>query len=366
MKQFTLTSAFRSDERVRKLVAAIAAVTTREWRLMEVCGGQTHAIVRYGLDQLLPEQITLLHGPGCPVCVTPLDRIDLAVELAQRPDVILCSFGDMMRVPGSETDLLGARARGTGQLKLVYSPLDAVKVAMENPDKEVVFFAVGFETTAPANALAILQAHQLGLKNFSLLVSQVLVPPAITALMSSPQSAVDAFLAAGHVCTIAGIEEYAPLCSQFGVPIVITGFEPVDILRGVLACIEQLESGRHEVENCYERSVRSEGNEAARDAVRKVFTTVDRQWRGIGTIPQSGLGIREEFASYDAARKLKLEEKNCEDPQQCISGAILQGISKPTECPLFGTTCTPEAPVGATMVSNEGACSAYYKYRHQK
>ncbi|MBZ0300389.1 MAG: hydrogenase formation protein HypD, partial [Anaerolineae bacterium] len=330
--------------------------------IMEVCGGQTHAIVKFGIDELLPSEITLLHGPGCPVCVTPLELIDKALEIAARPDVIFTSFGDMMRVPGSDQDLLSVKAKG-GDVRMVYSPLDALKIARANPDQQVVFFAVGFETTAPANAMAVYQAHQQGIENFSILVSHVLVPPAIEAILSSPDCRVNGFLAAGHVCTVVGFAEYEPLARKYGVPFVVTGFEPLDILQGVYMVVKQLEEGRAEVENQYSRAVQRAGNEPAQALIREVFEVVPRKWRGIGPIPQSGLGLRGDYAAYDAERRFGLADMTVEEPAECISGLVLQGIRKPHECPVFGTVCTPEHPLGATMVSSEGACAAYYRYR---
>jgi hydrogenase expression/formation protein HypD len=353
---------YRDADLAQKIAREIHRVTTRAWNIMEVCGGQTHAIVKFGIDELLPKQITLIHGPGCPVCVTPLELIDKALEIAARPGVIFCSFGDMLRVPGSATDLLSVKASG-GDVRIVYSPLDAVKLAEENPAKEVVFFAVGFETTAPATAMAVFQAAQKGLRNFSLLVSHVLVPPAIEALMSSPNCRVQGFLAAGHVCTVMGWEEYLPLAAKYHVPIVVTGFEPLDILQGVLMCVRQLEEGRAEVENQYTRSVRREGNRPAQELIRKVFRVVPRKWRGVGEIPQSGLGLSEAYAAFDGEKKFGLTDRRVEEPADCLSGLVLQGQIKPHECPVFGTRCTPEHPLGATMVSSEGACAAYYRYR---
>jgi hydrogenase expression/formation protein HypD len=355
---------YRDGPLAQKLAAEIHRVTTQPWTIMEVCGGQTHAIVKFGIDELLPKQITLIHGPGCPVCVTPLEVIDQALDIAARPGVIFTSFGDMLRVPGSATDLLSAKARGA-DVRIVYSPLDAVRIAEENPAREVVFFGVGFETTAPATAMAVFQAAQKGLKNFSLLVSHVLVPPAIEALMSSPNCRVQAFLAAGHVCTVMGFEEYFPLAEKFHVPIVVTGFEPLDILQGVLMTVRQLEAGRAEVENQYSRSVRREGNLPAQDLIRKVFRVVPRKWRGLGEIPHSGLGLSEPYARFAADLKFGVSEHHVEEPAECVSGLILQGLKKPHECPAFGQRCTPEHPLGATMVSSEGACAAYYRYRRR-
>jgi hydrogenase expression/formation protein HypD len=353
---------YRDAALAQRLAREIHRVTTRPWTIMEVCGGQTHAIVKFGIDELLPRSITLIHGPGCPVCVTPLEIIDRALAIAAQPGVIFASFGDMLRVPGSAGDLLSVKAGG-GDVRIVYSPLDAVRLAEANPQREVVFFAVGFETTAPATAMAVFQAAQKGLKNFSMLVSHVLVPPAIEALMSSPTCRVQGFLAAGHVCTVMGYEEYMPLAAKYRVPIVVTGFEPLDILQGVLMCVHQLESGRAEVQNQYARSVRREGNRAAQELLRRVFCVVPRKWRGLGEIPRSGLGLREEFAAFDAERKFGAGAQRVEEPSECLSGLVLQGLKKPHECPAFGTRCTPEHPLGATMVSSEGACAAYYRYR---
>jgi hydrogenase expression/formation protein HypD len=353
---------YRDAELAQKFAREIHRITTRPWRIMEVCGGQTHAIVKFGIDELLPKQIELIHGPGCPVCVTPLEVIDQALEIAARPEVIFTSFGDMLRVPGSTTDLLSVKAKG-GDVRIIYSPLDAVKIAEQNPVKEVVFFGVGFETTAPATAMAVYQAAQKGLKNFSLLISHVLVPPAIEALMSSPDCRVQAFLAAGHVCTVMGYEEYFPLVKKYRVPIVVTGFEPLDILHGILMTVQQLESGRAEVENQYARAVSRAGNQPAQDLIKKVFRVVPRKWRGIGEIPQSGLGLASEYKAFDAATKFGVAERRVNEPAECIAGLILQGLKKPHECPAFGTRCTPEHPFGATMVSSEGACAAYYRYR---
>jgi len=318
--------------------------------------------VRFGLDQLIPEAINLIHGPGCPVCVTPLELVDKAIEIAGRPDVIFCSFGDMLRVPGSQKDLLAVKAAG-GDVRIVYSPLDAVKLARSNPNREVVFFAVGFETTAPANAMAVVHARQQGLANFTLLVFHVLVPPAMEAILSSPQNRVQGFLAAGHVCTVMGFAEYPPLAQRYRVPIVVTGFEPVDILHGLLLCVQQLETGRAEVENQYARSVRPEGNRTAQEIVRQVFQVVPRKWRGVGNIPKSGLGLSPAFEAFDAERRFGVADHTVEEPAECISGLVLQGVKKPPECPAFGSRCTPEHPLGATMVSSEGACAAYYRYR---
>jgi hydrogenase expression/formation protein HypD len=355
---------YRDAQSARRWAKAIRRITTQPHRLMEVCGGQTHSIVRFGIDELLPPEITLIHGPGCPVCVTPIELIDQAVEIARRPGVIFCSFGDMMRVPGSHSSLLAVKATGA-DVRMVYSPLDAVQIAAKHPQREVVFFAVGFETTAPANAMAVVRAKQLGLKNFSVLVSHVLVPPAIEAILSSPDNQVQGFLAAGHVCTIMGYEEYVPIARRYNVPIVVTGFEPVDILQGVYFCVKQLEEGRAEVENPYARSVRRPGNEQAQALIHEVFKTVHRRWRGIGEIAHSGLGLRERYACFDAQRRFDLHERHVEESTECIAGLVLQGIRRPGDCPAFGTCCTPERPLGAPMVSSEGACAAYYRYRRQ-
>lgn len=354
---------YRDAGLARKIAGEIHRITTMPWAIMEVCGGQTHAIVKFGIDELLPRQITLIHGPGCPVCVTPLEIIDKALEIASLPNVIFTSFGDMLRVPGSAADLLSIKARGH-DVRIVYSPLDAVRIAVQNPGKEIVFFGVGFETTAPATALAVFRAAQLGLTNFSMLISHVLVPPAIEALMSSPNCRVQAFLAAGHVCTVMGFEEYFPLARKYHVPIVVTGFEPLDILQGILMTVTQLESGRAEVENQYTRAVRRDGNQHARDLIGKIFRIVPRRWRGMGEIPRSGLGLSDAYAAFDAEKKFDLAERPVEEPKECIAGTILQGLKKPCDCPAFGTLCTPEHPLGATMVSSEGACAAYYRYRH--
>ena len=340
----------------------IARLATKPWTLMEICGGQTHAIVRYGIDELLPANVTLVHGPGCPVCVTPVEYIDKAIEIALRPGVTLCSFGDMLRVPGSATDLLSAKARG-GDVRIVYSPLDALAIARAEPAREVVFFAVGFETTAPANAMTAYRAKREGLKNFSLLVSHVLVPPAKGALLGAPTNRVQGFLAAGHVCTIMGTGEYEPIAARYHVPIVVTGFEPLDILEGIHMCVRQLEEGRAEVENQYSRAVRREGNRPAKDVMAEVFTVVKRRWRGIGDIAESGLGLSDAYRDYDAEQRFGAVQAQACDTGECIAGLILRGEMKPPECPAFGTRCTPEKPLGVTMVSSEGACAAYYRYR---
>jgi hydrogenase expression/formation protein HypD len=343
-------------------LGTIARTVTRPWTLMEICGGQTHAILRAGLDRLLPQGVRLLHGPGCPVCVTPIERIDQAIELAARPDVILCSFGDMLRVPGSVGDLLAARAAG-GDVRAVYSPLDALALAQREPQRQVVFFAVGFETTAPAAAAAVRQAAALGVGNFSLLMAQVRVPPAIAAILAAPDCRVQGFLAAGHVCTVMGQGEYAPLVARFGVPIVVTGFEPVDILLGVLACVRQLEAGQARLENAYARAARADGNPAARALLEDVFEPVTRRWRGLGAVPDGGLGLRPAYAAFDAAARFGLADREAAEPAACRAGEVLQGRLKPAECPAFGRDCTPQRPLGAPMVSSEGACAAYYRYR---
>ncbi len=352
---------YRDRGAAERFAAAIRTITTQPWTIMEICGGQTHTIVKYGIESLLPPEITLVHGPGCPVCVTPLEIIDKAIAIASLPDVIFTSFGDMMRVPGSSKDLLTVRAE-RGNVRMVYSPLDAVKIAAENPGKKVVFFGVGFETTAPANAMTVWQARRLGLRNFSLLCSHVLVPPAIDALLSSPASRIQGFLAAGHVCTVMGYEEYIPLARKYKVPIVVTGFEPVDILQGLAMAIRQLEEKRTDVENQYARAVRREGNPAARKLLEEVFEVTDRSWRGIGQIPRSGYRLREEFAAFDAERVFDVGGIVAQESPLCIAGEILQGLKKPHECSAFGSKCTPEHPLGAPMVSSEGACAAYYHY----
>ena len=353
---------YADPEGAQKFARLLRQITTRPWTIMEVCGGQTHAIVKYGVDQLLPPEVELVHGPGCPVCVTPLEIIDKAIEIAARPDVIFCSFGDMLRVPGSGRDLFAVKAAG-GDVRIVYSPLDAVKLAAQHPHKEVVFFAVGFETTAPANAMSVYAAREQGLTNFSILVSHVLVPPAMEAVLSSPENRVQAFLAAGHVCAVMGYEEYPPIAARHHVPIVVTGFEPLDILQGVYLCVKQLEEGRAEVENQYSRSVTRQGNAPAMAMMRRVFRVVPRKWRGIGEIPFSGFTLQEEFAAHDAERRFGVADVRAEESTECLSGLIMQGLKKPHDCPAFGTRCTPQRPLGATMVSNEGACAAYYRYR---
>ena len=355
---------YRDAEAAGQYARALARLTTRSWTLMEVCGGQTHAIVKFGVDELLPDAISLVHGPGCPVCVTPVALLDKAIAIALQPEVIFCSFGDMLRVPGSRSDLMTAKAHGA-DVRIVYSPLDALRLARAVPDKQVVFFAVGFETTAPANAMAAYQAKQQGLTNFSMLVSHVLVPPAMEAILTAPQRRVQGFLAAGHVCTVMGYTEYEPLAQQYRVPIVVTGFEPLDILQGIYMCVKQLEEGRTEVENQYARAVRRDGNLHAQDLMQEVFQVVHRTWRGVGEIPQSGLGLRQAYAAFDAEQRFDVTADTANDASECISGLVLQGLKKPHECPAFGNRCTPEQPLGATMVSSEGACAAYYRYRRQ-
>jgi hydrogenase expression/formation protein HypD len=329
---------------------------------MEVCGGQTHAIVRFGIDELLPPGLTLVHGPGCPVCVTPIEYIDKAIEIAERPGNILCSFGDMLRVPGGHGDLLAAKSRGA-DVRAVYSPLDALAMARAEPGREVVFFAVGFETTAPANAMAAYRAKREAIRNFSMLVSHVLVPPAMRAILDAPEIRIEGFLAAGHVCTVMGYEEYEPIAARYSVPIVVTGFEPLDILEGVYLCVRQLEAGRAAVENQYSRSVRREGNQAAQQVMREVFRVIPRRWRGIGDIAESGLGLAEAYADFDAEGRFGPVAVDHETSGECISGLVLRGQRKPTDCPAFGVRCTPERPLGVTMVSSEGACAAYHRYR---
>jgi hydrogenase expression/formation protein HypD len=357
---------YRDGGVARRLIGRIRRTATRPWVLMEVCGGQTHTLVRQGLPELLDGAVEMIHGPGCPVCVTPLEQIDKALCLAADPRVLFTSFGDMLRVPGSECDLLQIRARG-GQVRVVYSPLDALDFAIRTPDKEVVFFAVGFETTAPANAMAVWRARQLGVRNFSILVSHVTVPPAMTAILEAPDNRVEGFLAAGHVCTVMGWTEYEPIAQRYRVPIVVTGFEPLDLLEGIYLAVRQLEEGRHEVENQYARAVRREGTVPARDLVSQVFRLVDRNWRGIGEIPQSGLGLREEYADFDAEYRFGLGSLHVQEPAECQAGQVLTGRIKPYQCTAFGTRCTPEHPLGAPMVSSEGACAAYYNYgRHRQ
>jgi len=355
---------YRDHALALRLVNELNRMVTRPWVLMEVCGGQTHTIVKYGIDHLLPSNIELVHGPGCPVCVTSLEMIDKAHAIARRPDVIFCSFGDMLRVPGSTTDLLVLKSRGA-DVRVVYSPIDSLKIARANPNKKVVFFAIGFETTAPGNAMAVWQAHKQGIRNYSVLVSHVLVPPAIASILQSPSNRVQGFLGPGHVCTIMGYREYEPISARFRVPIVITGFEPLDILEGILMTVRQLELGKWEVENQYPRVVKREGNLIAQDLVNKVFEVGDRKWRGVGSIPKSGYKLRYELRDHDAERIFEVDEIDIQEPAVCISGLVLRGVKKPHDCPAFGERCTPEHPLGATMVSAEGACAAYYAYgRH--
>jgi hydrogenase expression/formation protein HypD len=360
-----LLDEYRDPAAARRYLDAIRATVTRPWSLMEVCGGQTHALLRFGIDRLLPPELTLVHGPGCPVCVTPVEMIDKALAIAARPEVTFCSFGDMLRVPGSNEDLLAVKSRG-GDVRIVYSPLDALAIAERHPERQVVFFAVGFETTAPGNAMAVAQAHRRGVQNFSMLVSHVLVPPAMEAILAAPRRRVDGFLAAGHVCTIMGLDEYRPLARRHRVPIVATGFEPLDLLQGILMCVRQLEAGRAEVENQYARSVRAQGNQAALAVIREVFQVVPRAWRGIGAIPASGLALVGPYAQLDAERRFGVQAVGGRESPDCRSGEVLQGLLRPTDCPAFGTRCTPDRPLGATMVSSEGACAAYFRYRRTR
>ena len=352
---------FRDPELAQKLLTDIQETSTRPWVLMEVCGGQTHSIIRNGIDKLLGDTVELVHGPGCPVCVTPLETIDKALAIAARDDVIFCSFGDMLRVPGSDKDLFTIKSQG-GDIRIVYSPIDAFNIAVENPDRQVVFFGIGFETTAPANAMAVYQAKQHGLDNFSMLVSHVLVPPAIEAIVTSPTNRVQAFLAAGHVCSVMGYEAYYPLVEQYEVPIVVTGFEPLDVLDGIRMTVHQLEEGRAEVENAYPRAVRREGNPAAQKMIEDVFRVTDRNWRGIGTIPRSGWELSDRYRDFDAAERFTVTDIKTQESPLCRSGEVLQGLIKPSECDAFGKECTPRKPLGATMVSSEGACAAYFTY----
>jgi hydrogenase expression/formation protein HypD len=352
---------YRDAEKAQRLAAEIHRVATRPWAIMEVCGGQTHSIIRNGVDQLLPPEVELIHGPGCPVCVTPLETIDRALTIAAKPGVIFCSFGDMLRVPGSRDNLFAVKAAG-GDVRVVYSPLDAVKLAHAHPDREVVFLAIGFETTAPANALAVKLASQQGLKNFSVLVSHVLVPPAIEAIMRSPGNRVNAFLAAGHVCSVMGTWQYPPLAERFRVPIVVTGFEPLDLLEGLRRTVLQLEQGRHELENAYVRVVTERGNEPAQAVLAEVFEPVDRAWRGIGVIPASGWRLADAYRNFDAELRFAVTDVTAVESPLCRSGEVLKGTLKPNQCPAFGKECTPRTPLGATMVSSEGACAAYYHF----
>ncbi|MBC7633814.1 hydrogenase formation protein HypD [Aeromicrobium sp.] len=353
---------FSNPDLAKKLIDEIHEITTQKWAMMEVCGGQTHSIIRHGIDQLLPDGVEMIHGPGCPVCVTPLEIIDKALAIAKRPEVIFCSFGDMLRVPGSSEDLFHIKSAG-GDVRVVYSPLDALTIARDNPDREVVFFGIGFETTAPANAMTVYQAKKLGIRNFSLLVSHVLVPPAMSAIMDSPSCRVQAFLAAGHVCCVMGTSEYPALTQKYKVPIVITGFEPLDILEGIRMTIKQLEEGRYEMENAYVRAVPDAGNPVAMEMLNDVFETTDRTWRGIGMIPQSGWQLSPKYRDFDAEYKFEVRDIHTEESELCRAGEVLQGLIKPHECAAFGKECTPRKPLGATMVSSEGACAAYYTYR---
>lgn len=352
---------YRSEADAQKLIQAIQHVVTRPWTIMEICGGQTHTLIKSGIDQLLPAAVTLVHGPGCPVCVTPLELIDRAIAIAQRPEVLFTSFGDMLRVPGSNTDLLSVKAQG-GDIRMVYSPLDAVKLAQKHPERQVVFFAVGFETTAPANAMAVWQAAQLGVENFSILCSHVLVPPAMEALLSAPGNTVQGFLAAGHVCAVMGYWQYEPIVARYHVPIVVTGFEPLDLLQGIYMTLKALEEGRDTLENQYTRVVNRAGNIGAQQLLHQVFAVCDRSWRGIGVIPNSGYRLRPEFAHFDAEQRFAVTDITAQESDICIAGTILRGLQRPHDCPAFGIRCTPEHPLGAPMVSSEGACAAYYHY----
>lgn len=354
-------SEYRDADMVAQYLEEIRQTVTRPWAIMEVCGGQTHSLVKNGILNMLPPEVRMIHGPGCPVCVTPLNLIDKAVYLAEEKGVILCSYGDMIRVPGSKRSLLESKARGA-DVRILYSPLEAVKIAQENPDREVVFFAVGFETTAPANALSVIHAQRAGVPNYSILASHVLVPPAIEAVMNDPDSNIQGFLAAGHVCTIMGIDEYYPLVDRYKIPIVVTGFEPVDLAQGILMTIRQLEKGEHQLENQYSRVVRPEGNPEAQKVIQQVFTIADREWRGIGVIPMSGYEVRPEYVAYDANIKFNVNIEKVAESDECIAGLVLKGIKKPQECPQFGRGCTPQMPLGAPMVSSEGACAAYYHF----
>lgn len=357
-----LLASYRDAHRVKLVIERIHQRISQPWTLMEICGGQTHAIMQYGLDQLLPDEIELVHGPGCPVCVTALELIDQALWIAKQPSVIFTSFGDMLRVPGSDGDLFSVRARG-GQVRVVYSPMDAVKIAAAYPDQQVVFFGIGFETTAPANAMAVLQAEKMDLKNFSILPANVLVPPAMHAILSSPGNRIQGFLAAGHVCAVMGFWEYPPIAEQYQTPMVVTGFEPLDLVTGIYQTIEMLESERVAVENAYPRAVTYEGNQVAQALINQVFEPVDRNWRGIGSIPKSGYGLRDNYQSFNAAYRFGSGNIQTAESELCIAGLVLQGIKKPFECPAFGIECTPQNPLGAPMVSSEGACAAYYTYK---
>ncbi len=353
---------YRDPKLAQSLVAEIRRTVTRPWVLMEICGGQTHTLMRYGIDELLPPQVELVHGPGCPVCVTALEIVDKAIAIASTPGVIFVSYGDMLRVPGSSSNLFRVKASG-GDVRIAYSPMDAVRIARQHPGRQVVFFAVGFETTAPANAMAVWQAHREGLENFSILVSHVLVPPAISLLLESPANRVEGFIAPGHVCAVMGYTEYEDLVERYRVPIVVGGFEPLDLLEAILMLVKQLEEGRHGLENQYVRSVTRQGNRPSRQRMMEVFEVADRKWRGIGPIPQSGVRLRPEYAAHDAEKIFGVESLDAPEPPECISALVLQGIRKPVDCPAFGTRCTPEHPLGAPMVSAEGACAAYYTYR---
>ncbi|MCP3978074.1 MAG: hydrogenase formation protein HypD [bacterium] len=353
---------YRDPETAERLVTSIESLVTRPWTIMEICGGQTHTVIKTGIDRMLPDSVSLVHGPGCPVCVTPLEQIERAIAIARRPEVTFASFGDMLRVPGSDEDLLQVKARGA-DVRIVYSPLDAVTLAEKHPERHVVFFAVGFETTAPANAMAVKRASDLGLSNFSILCAHVLVPPAMEAILGAPSNRVQGFLAAGHVCTVMGTQEYEPIARKYRIPVIVTGFEPLDLLHGIHATLKALEEGRHGVENRYPRAVRSDGNPHARGVVEEVFEICDRPWRGIGTIPQSGYRLRERYAAHDAERRFDVASLAVDEPAECIAGEVLRGLRKPHECSEFGKRCTPEHPLGAPMVSSEGACAGYHRYR---
>lgn len=361
MEISAFTRSFRDGKRVNQVIDQIRKTVSQPWTIMEICGGQTHAILQSGLDQLLPKEIELVHGPGCPVCVTSLELIDKALEIAARPDVIFCSYGDMLRVPGSTQDLFSIRANG-GSIRVVYSPLDAVAIAQQNPEKQVVFFSIGFETTAPANAMSVIQAKSLGLENYSVLVSQVCVPPAMQAILGSPANRVQGFLLAGHVCSIMGYQEYFSIAEKYHVPMAVTGFEPYDLVTGILNVVTMLEAGIVSVANAYPRAVNENGNPAALSIIHRVYQPVDRNWRGIGTIPMSGWGLTQEFVDFDAEKRFQVEHIQTRESEICIAGEILQGLRKPFECPGFGMQCTPQTPLGAPMVSAEGACAAYYRY----
>jgi hydrogenase expression/formation protein HypD len=354
-------SEYRNGEAVKTIIAEIKKTVTKPWTIMEVCGGQTHSLVKNGIIEMLPPEITMVHGPGCPVCVTPLNLIDKAIYLAEKEHVILCTFGDMVRVPGSNKSLLESKAEGA-DIRILYSPLEAVNIASKNPDRQVVFFAVGFETTAPANALSVVHAHKLGLKNYAILASHVLVPPAIDAVMNDELTSIQGFLAAGHVCTIMGYEEYHPLAEKYNIPLVVTGFEPLDLVQGILMVVQQLERGEAKVENQYSRMVKEAGNKSAIEIIKDVFEVKDRTWRGIGMIGNSGYEVREKYALYDAKRKFNIDIPEAPENPKCISGDIMKGIKKPFECPEFGKACTPINPLGAPMVSSEGACAAYFNF----